>query len=71
MFDHNFIERLFVRSIDHMATDQWEWPNEWDDARKKIFLKHCLEYAEQREMYEQCAVIRDVSKELEEETRNV
>lgn len=54
-----------------MATDQWEWPNEWDDARKKIFLKHCLEYAEQREMYEQCVVIRDVSKELEEETRNV
>jgi protein-arginine kinase activator protein McsA len=70
MFDANFMERLFIRSIDHMITDSWEWPPEWDLQRKKIFLKHCLEYAEQRELYEQCAIIRDVEKELKE-TRDV
>ena len=66
MFDANFIERLFTRSIDHMATNNWEWPEDWNLERKKMFLKHCLEYAEQREMYEQCEIMRDVGKELEE-----
>lgn len=71
MFDANFIERLFVRSIDQMSTNDWQWPPDWDLLRKKSFLKHCLEYAEQREMYEQCVVIRDVANELEKETGNV
>ena len=72
MFDANFIERLFVRSIDHMMTSEWQWPPELDYARRKSFLKHCIEYAEQREMYEQCAVIRDVEKELtDEEAGNI
>jgi len=66
MFDANFIERLFVKSIDHMMTSEWQWPPDWDLQRKRIFLKHCLEYAEQREMFEQCIVIRDVGKEIEE-----
>ena len=70
MFDQNFIERLFIRSINHMTTNEWQWPPDWDLLRRKSFLKHCLEYAEKREMYEQCAVIRDVGKELEEESGN-
>ncbi len=70
MFDANFIERLFIKSIDHMMTTTWQWPHDWDLERKRSFLKHCLTYAEQRELYEQCAVIRDVEKELEE-TRNL
>ena len=37
MFDANFIERLFTRSIDHMATNNWEWPEDWNLERKKCF----------------------------------
>jgi protein-arginine kinase activator protein McsA len=53
-----------------MTTNDWQWPHDWDLLRRKSFLKHCLEYAEKHEMYEQCAVIRDVGKELEEESGN-
>jgi len=54
-----------------MSTNDWQWPPDWDISRRKSFLKHCLEYAEQREMYEQCVIIRDVANELEKETGNV
>ena len=64
MFDANFIDKLFTSSIDAMAKPGWKWPEDWDLIRKQRFLKHCREYAEKNELYEQCAIIRDVEKEL-------
>ncbi len=61
----NFVEALFVRSINHMKTADWEWPERWDTTRKQKFLDESLEYAEELELYEQCAIIRDVQKTIE------
>ena len=47
-----------------MQTNKWEWPEAWDTTRKKNFLDQCLKYAEQNEFYEQCAIIRDVQKTI-------
>ena len=60
----NFVEALFIRSIDHMKTTDWEWPSKWDNTRKQIFLDESLEYAEELELYEQCAIIRDVQETI-------
>tara|TARA_Y100001972_G_C7590647_1_gene296080 strand:- start:266 stop:484 length:219 start_codon:yes stop_codon:yes gene_type:complete len=60
----NFVEQLFIRSIDHMKTTDWQWPDNWDTARKNKFLTESLEYAEELELYEQCAIIRDVQKTI-------
>jgi len=60
----NFFSKLFIRSIDHMATSEWEWPIGWSDDRKLKFLQESLEYATQLELYEQCAIIRDVQKTI-------
>jgi hypothetical protein len=62
--DDNFIDKLLIQSINHMATDIWEWPPKWDDDRKLKFLKSCIEYAEKHEFYEQCAIIKDVEKTI-------
>jgi hypothetical protein len=61
----NFVEKLFIQSIDHMKTDNWEWPDKWDNNRIRLFLNESLEYAEELELYEQCAIIRDVQKTIE------
>lgn len=61
----NFVESLFVRSINHMKTTEWEWPDNWDNVRKQLFLDESLEYATELELYEQCAIIRDVQKTIE------
>ena len=61
----NFVEVLFKRSINHMKTADWEWPERWDTTRKQKFLDESLEYAEELELYEQCAIIRDVQKTIE------
>ena len=60
----NFVEQLFIRSIDHMKTTDWQWPDNWDTARKNKFLTESLEYAEELELYGQCAIIRDVQKTI-------
>ena len=31
-----------------MKSGSFEWPNSWDDARKKKFLHQCLIYAEEK-----------------------
>jgi len=67
MFDANFIDKLFTNSINAMTTSDWKWPEDWDFLRKQRFLKACREYAEKKELYEQCAIIRDVEKELTED----
>jgi hypothetical protein len=48
-----------------MQYDSWEWPSTWGKAEKNNFLDESLEYAEQLELYEQCAIIRDVQKTIE------
>ena len=63
--NENFIDKLLVASINHMKTAKWEWPNHWDTLRKQKFLEQCLSYAEKNEMYEQCAIIRDVQKTIQ------
>lgn len=65
MIAENFITRLFVDSINVMKTDDWQWPDTWDIQRRIKFLDDSLQYAEKRELYEQCAIIRDVKKEIE------
>jgi hypothetical protein len=65
MIAENFITRLFVDSINVMKTDDWQWPDTWDMQRRIKFLDDSLQYAEKRELYEQCAIIRDVKKEIE------
>jgi hypothetical protein len=62
--EENFIDKLLITSINHMATETWEWPPAWDNPRKKRFLQQCLVYAEHNEYYEQCAIIRDVEKTI-------
>ena len=60
----NYIEQLFIQSINHMKTDNWEWPNRWDNTRKNKFRSESLQYAEELELYEQCPIIRDVQEEI-------
>tara|TARA_R110000796_G_C14565460_1_gene435248 strand:- start:1390 stop:1602 length:213 start_codon:yes stop_codon:yes gene_type:complete len=60
----NYVEQLFIRSIDQMKTDNWEWPDRWDITRKNKFLSESLQYAEELELYEQCAIIRDVQETI-------
>ena len=62
----NFIEELFIDSINVMATGDWEWPDRWDKQRRLQFLEESLRYATERELYEQCAIIRDVKESIEE-----
>ena len=62
----NFIEELFIDSINVMATGEWEWPDRWDKQRRLQFLEESLRYATERELYEQCAIIRDVKESIEE-----
>ena len=64
--NENFINKLLIASINHMKTGKWDWPEHWDAPRKLRFLDQCLSYAEQNEFYEQCAIIRDVQKTINE-----
>lgn len=64
--NQNFIEQLFIDSINIMATGDWEWPNTWDKQRRLRFLNESLHYATERELYEQCAIIRDVKEAVNE-----
>jgi protein-arginine kinase activator protein McsA len=52
-----------------MKTDEWEWPSAWTVDRRIKFLDESLSYAEKREFYEQCAIIRDVKKNITEENQ--
>lgn len=60
----NYIKSLFIESIDIMQYDSWDWPSTWGNKKKNEFLSESLEYAEQLELYEQCAIIRDVQKTI-------
>lgn len=61
----NYIKVLFIKSIDIMQYDSWTWPSTWGKEKKNEFLSESLEYATELELYEQCAIIRDVQKTIE------
>ena len=63
--EENFLNKILIQSINHMKTKSWEWPDAWDLERRKRFLQNCMEYAENNELYEQCAIIRDVQKTIQ------
>jgi len=63
--NENFIDKLFIDSINIMKTDDWQWPPRWDSVRINKFLNDSLMYAETNEFYEQCSIIRDVKKSIE------
>ena len=67
----NFIETLFVKSINIMATGKWEWPDQWNNDRKLRFLNDSLNYAKTNEFWEQAAIIRDVTEKINKETGSV
>jgi hypothetical protein len=71
METNNFIENLFIKSINVMKTGKWQWPDHWNDFRKIQFLTDSLNYAKQNEFWEQAAILRDVKKSIEEETGTV
>jgi len=64
--NQNFMQQLFIDSINVMATGKWEWPDTWDKQRRLRFLNESLQYATERELYEQCAIIRDVKEAVNE-----
>jgi len=67
----DFTNKIFMGSIDIMKTEEWHWPNKWDKDRKLKFLTDSLNYAKENEFWEQAAIIRDVTKEIEKETWSV
>ena len=70
MILENFINQLFIDSINIMKTDEWEWPEAWAFERRIKFLDESLSYAETREFYEQCAIIRDVKESISQDKTN-
>jgi protein-arginine kinase activator protein McsA len=61
----NYIQQVFIGSINIMKTDTWKWPDHWDEHRKLKFLNDSLNYASENEFWEQAAIIRDVKEEIE------
>lgn len=61
---NNFIEHAIIESIEKMSTTEWSWPPTWDDDRKLTFIDQCMQFAETRELYEQCAILRDVRETI-------
>ena len=61
----NFINRLFIHSINAMTGSEWKWPEAWNHERKLNFLEDSLKYDETKELYEQCSIIRDVKDQIE------
>ena len=60
----NFLDKLFIESINIMKKTDWKWPSNWDSSRISKFLNDSLLYAEKNEYYEQCSIIRDVKKTI-------
>jgi protein-arginine kinase activator protein McsA len=67
----NFLDKIFIGSINVMKTDEWEWPEKWDTVHKLRFLNDSLNYAKQNEFWEQAAIIRDVTEAIKKETGSV
>jgi hypothetical protein len=68
---NNFTNKIFIGAVNIMKTNEWKWPNKWDYDQKIKFLLDLLSYAKENEFWEQAAVIRDVTTEIEKEQRSV
>jgi hypothetical protein len=64
----NYINQVFIGSINVMKTDDWKWPVTWDTEHKLRFLNDSLNYAKQNEFWEQAAIIRDVKETIAKDT---
>jgi hypothetical protein len=64
----NYVDKIFIGSINVMRTDEWHWPPAWDTQHKLRFLNDSLNYAKQNEFWEQAAIIRDVTETVKKET---
>jgi|LauGreDrversion4_2_1035121.scaffolds.fasta_scaffold3563697_1 hypothetical protein len=64
MVKENYIDDVFMSVVDHMTTDKWQWPDNWDTQRKLDFVDHSIKWAEEREYYEQCAILQNVRKTI-------
>lgn len=62
----NFLDKLFIDSINLMSSEKWQWPYGWNTKKKNAFLSQSLSYAEKNEFYEQCSIIRDVKKTVKQ-----
>jgi hypothetical protein len=67
MAKENYIEDIFIETINKMKTTEWQFPQHWDKVRKLAFLNNSLDYATKNEYYEQCGVIRDYKRKFEEQ----
>ena len=67
----NYIDKIFIGSINVMKTDDWQWPASWDTEHKLRFLNDSLNYAKQNEFWEQAAIIRDVKEKINKEAGTV
>lgn len=64
MLKENYIDEVFLSVVNHMTTKKWQWPDHWDIQRKLDFIDQSIKWAEQREYYEQCAILQDVRKKI-------
>ena len=64
MLEENYIDDVFLSVVNHMTTKTWQWPDNWTDPRKLEFIDQSIIWAEQREYYEQCAILQDVRKKI-------
>jgi serine kinase of HPr protein (carbohydrate metabolism regulator) len=60
----NYIDKAISESIDLMSTNEWSWPPNWDSDKRHVFIDKLMQFAESREYYEQCAILRDVKKTI-------
>lgn len=67
----NFINTVFIKSINFMTTNKWQWPEQWNMDRKLRFLNDSLNYAKENEFWEQAAIIRDVTEKINKETGSI
>ena len=64
MVKDNYIDDVFLSVVNHMTTKNWQWPDNWDEQRKIDFVDQSITWAEEREYYEQCAILQNVRKKI-------
>jgi hypothetical protein len=60
----NFIQTMFIHSINLMKTKTWKWPEYWTMQQKQDFLTQSLTYAEHNELFEQCNIIKKIQTKI-------
>jgi len=60
----NYFERMMASAINSMRSNNHEWPDHWDKEKKELFLNQCLEWFEEKELYECCEVVLNEKKKI-------